>query len=996
MIDATGALRIYAQGIRRLSNAASASLFVPSRGGGLVRATLIHEGEAPWSPELASLEAAAAFDARSRLSGQPPQTLQSELREAVLIPLPASRPAWAPDLLKGKAASDGEATAKRRKADHEPHSSEFDRAGWLGLRFSVDNVPARPEKFSLSSLPLELSGREDSVWGWSLLLTLGGALASHTALRDTDPMTGLPGRRSFQALLAEELHKASAENRSLSTLLVNPDGFVAVNERAGREEGDEVVREAVARLRGVLRSSDIVARYGGVTHSVLLLDTSVAAAAEVAEKVLRALSAKPFLSGSVPLGFSVGVAGLDPGTERVRDPLDLLHRADQALNAAKRSGGGRVVVWEKDLEAGEVGQFDRLAGIFTGEISRDYRNMTLLWDAVNVMATSEDFELLATEIAGKLYAAFALDRVGFFGASQTGELRLLSGFTREAAGSHPREGFELGAAEQAFLERGRREKRALDAVLPAEEAGGSGKTHAWFGPFLARDRLLGGLYLGRTVALDSSDIVFLRALASQLAMGLDRMLLSEQEKGRLEQDRLRLRAERDALQEALQRAKLEYRSAEMERVVSTARRVAPTDATVLIMGESGTGKELLARSIHELSPRHNRPFVVVDCGAIAASLADSELFGRERGAYTGAEERRAGRLVEADGGTVLLDEIGELPLEVQTKLLRFAQEKQVTAVGGTKPQRVDVRILAATNRDLGAEVAAGRFRADLYHRLNVVRLIVPPLRERPDDILYLAVHFLKTFSTLHGKKVRRLTPEGEALLLRDDWRGNVRELQNRLMQAVILCEGEELGPAELGRISAESPESAGEKAVSARAGGSVSGGSDLLEFPPGRAAPGKPDEPDPEEVTKRLRVALAGEVDAALSSRTPTGWPLGTWLAEDLVLEANAAAGGVPRRGARVAGIPETTFRRLLRSASDRAEAGLSPRPAAWAQVRRALRDLVRLSEANEDDLVDYAERILLSEILIRVGGNERTGAALLGVSVPTFRLRTEPLKAAP
>ncbi|MDQ5857174.1 MAG: sigma 54-interacting transcriptional regulator, partial [Acidobacteriota bacterium] len=601
-------------------------------------------------------------------------------------------------------------------------------------------------------------------------------------------MTGLPGRRSFQALLAEELDKACAEERSLSTLLINPDDFVAVNERAGREEGDEVVREAVTRLRAALRSSDIVARYGGVTHAVLLLDTSVEAASLAAEKVLRALSANPFLSGSVRLGFSVGVAGLDPSREKVRDPLDLLHRADQALKEAKRSGGGRVVVWKKELEAGDVGQFDRLAGIFTGEIPRDYRNMTLLWDAVNVMATSEDFDLLAAEIAGKLYTAFALDRVGLFGASQAGDLRLLSGLARGAENSPSPEGLELGAPERDLLERGCREKRALEAVMPAEGVGRK-KTHAWFGPFLARQRLLGGLYLARAVPLDSSDVVFLRALASQLAVVLDRMLLSEQEKVRLEQDRLRLRAERDELQKALRRAKLEYRSAEMERVVSTARRVAPTDATVLIMGESGTGKELLARTIHELSRRHNRPYVVVDCGAIAATLADSELFGRERGAYTGADERRAGRLVEADGGTVLLDEIGELPLEVQTKLLRFAQEKQVTAVGGTRPRRVDVRILAATNRDLGAEVAAGRFRADLYHRLNVVRLVVPPLRERPDDILFLAAHFLETFSTLHGKKVRRLTPEGEALLLREDWLGNVRELQNRLMQAVILCEG---------------------------------------------------------------------------------------------------------------------------------------------------------------------------------------------------------------
>jgi DNA-binding NtrC family response regulator len=173
----------------------------------------------------------------------------------------------------------------------------------------------------------------------------------------------------------------------------------------------------------------------------------------------------------------------------------------------------------------------------------------------------------------------------------------------------------------------------------------------------------------------------------------------------------------------------------MREVLHTARRVAATDVTVLITGDSGTGKELLARTIHQLGDRRDRPLIVVDCGAIAESLIDSELFGHEKGAFTGAERRKIGRLAQADGATIFLDEIGELPVDVQSKLLRFVQEKQVRPVGGAQAVDVDARIIAATNVDLAEQVRAGRFREDLYHRLNVVHLHLPQLRRRRDDIV---------------------------------------------------------------------------------------------------------------------------------------------------------------------------------------------------------------------------------------------------------------------
>ncbi len=254
---------------------------------------------------------------------------------------------------------------------------------------------------------------------------------------------------------------------------------------------------------------------------------------------------------------------------------------------------------------------------------------------------------------------------------------------------------------------------------------------------------------------------------------------------------------------------LVHGSPQMASLLETARRVAATDATVLVTGASGTGKELVAHTVHDLSPRRGKPPVVVDCAAISASLIDSELFGHGRGAYTGAGTRTLGRLAEAAGSTLILDEIGELPLEVQAKLLRFVQQKQITPVGGTRPRTVDVRLVAVTNRDLEAEVAAGRFRQDLFYRLRVVHLQVPLLVERPEDVPLLVDHFIWKFAQRYGKQVRGLSPAAAALAARHSWPGNVRELENRIMQAVILGEGEEIGPQDLDLATAVPPSGPG-------------------------------------------------------------------------------------------------------------------------------------------------------------------------------------------
>jgi DNA-binding NtrC family response regulator len=227
----------------------------------------------------------------------------------------------------------------------------------------------------------------------------------------------------------------------------------------------------------------------------------------------------------------------------------------------------------------------------------------------------------------------------------------------------------------------------------------------------------------------------------------------------------------------------------MENVLTLARRVARTEATVLIQGETGTGKELLARYIHRQSPRAGRPLVAVNCAALPESLIESELFGHEKGAFTGAATRRQGRFEAADGGTLLLDEITEIPLPLQAKLLRALQEGEIVRVGNSHPVTVDVRVIAVTNCDLRDEVAAGRFRQDLFYRLNVVSLRPLPLRERPADVTALARHFLRKYAALHGSPAEDFDAAVLERLLDYSWPGNVRELENAVQRAVILTTG---------------------------------------------------------------------------------------------------------------------------------------------------------------------------------------------------------------
>jgi len=310
-------------------------------------------------------------------------------------------------------------------------------------------------------------------------------------------------------------------------------------------------------------------------------------------------------------------------------------------------------------------------------------------------------------------------------------------------------------------------------------------------PLRAHNRVLGTLTAASLGAehFSPADLDLFVQVAHQIAIAMDNALAYKQIselKDRLRQEKLYLEGE---MRTEHNFEEIVGQSAPLRRVLRQVETVAPTQATVLILGETGTGKELIARAIHSLSDRRDRTFVRLNCAAIPTGLLESELFGHERGAFTGAVMTKVGRLELAHGGTLFLDEVGEIPLEVQPKLLRALQEKEFERLGSARTIRADVRLIAATNRDLEQMVAEHQFRSDLFYRLNVFPIQIPPLRDRPDDIALLVRHFVARFARQMKKTIDRIRPEDMETLTTWHWPGNIRELENFIERAVILTSG---------------------------------------------------------------------------------------------------------------------------------------------------------------------------------------------------------------
>jgi transcriptional regulator with GAF, ATPase, and Fis domain len=400
-----------------------------------------------------------------------------------------------------------------------------------------------------------------------------------------------------------------------------------------------------------------------------------------------------------------------------------------------------------------------------------------LQEAAELSAAAERLLAGAAELCGADAAAIELDDAGDDGP---------------LARRLPDERAPSGAA---LLAEARARRAAFVAESLAANGAGSASAAAAYGSAVAAPLLRRGAPFGAFVLFaragrppfDEPRLRFAGGLADVAAPALD--ALARLERAREESRRL--------AEELRAGARLLGESGPMRDLAAKLARIAVSEATVLLLGESGTGKGVAARALHDASPRAKGPFVAVNCAALPDTLLESELFGHERGAFTGAVARRRGRLELASGGTLLLDEIGELPLALQAKLLRALEERQIERLGSTSPLRLDVRFVAATNRDLAAAVAEGSFRRDLYFRLNVVSLTLPPLRARRDDVPLLARHFLARAAASARRPLLGLSPEAERILLAHDWPGNVRELANAIERAVVLGDSELLRPEDL-------------------------------------------------------------------------------------------------------------------------------------------------------------------------------------------------------
>ncbi|MDH4064323.1 MAG: sigma 54-interacting transcriptional regulator, partial [Acidobacteriota bacterium] len=852
---------------------------------------LTHFGAEAPVPELASMDAAEAFAGHaSRGSGgdgsaeEASGMVASESPDGVLLQVPLLSSLW----------SGG--TAVLEKAPVGPRRRQSDRTGlagpcgWVGIRLAGSIAPSRLEALQ-GAAPLARA----------LATAIVGL---HAAL--TDPLTGLPGRHELDVLLRTDLELARRHRLPCGLLLVNPLGLDQVNAQYGRHAGDTVLREVVQALRALVRGTDAVMRYGGAIFALPLGTITEAHTAVVAERVRAQISGRAYLNETVRLTCAVGAVSCEEDDVDGVEPIDLLRRATEALGTAREQEGSAIAMWHASTAASAASP-DRLFGIFTGRADKDYRNMGLLWDVLQVLSGAHGTAELARLVVERLATLLRCQRTGLFVIGEPAPV-LLAGARRLPSG---------GAIESLTEEAIAEEERSLvsgavSSRVPQERLFevGHERLRGFAVPLVAGEGVMGAIFLSgspETLDLDRTDVSVLAGVAAQLAVALDRERLGEAHRAREERERRRLQAEVQDLRTALQQGHVVFQSPAMTQLLDRVRRVAATDTTVLVTGESGTGKEMLAQALHRLSGRRTKPFVIVDCGAIPATLIDSELFGHERGAFTGAQHRTVGRLAQADGGTLFLDEIGELPLDLQSRLLRFVQEKTLSSVGGTALRKVDVRIIAATNRRLEDEVRAGRFREDLFYRLNVVRLHVPPLRERPEDVALLARHFARTSAAEQRKLVVGFSPAAERHLEAHTWPGNVRELQNTVLQAVVLAEGEELQVDDLiltGGVGDALPE-----VIGAGAEGPVRQEPASNTMPTARVATGFDD------AWITLREQLEAQVGATCAATPRVGAPLRRWLMTDLTLAVHARAGEVRAAAAERLGVPPTTFARHLRKA---------------------------------------------------------------------------------
>ena len=1003
------ALRTYIDGIRRVAGASTASIYIPSPTGSDASPFLCHLGAQPPVEELQDEGAAASFS-REYLSTEHSNS------ETKIVEVIKSRGIDAKifcihiDVLTRQLQDKQYISVVPERRQLIRVWTEVDGAKiWLGLRWQDGvNFPLDNVNHKLDDIFEKCIKPEGMIQQLALSAHIAWAFNWYASWHQ-DTLSRMPGRTEFQSLFNRLFLQSVAQANPLALLLINPDDFATVNQRLGRKQGDAVLMELAERMNSNLRHTDMAFRYGGAVFAVLLPGVCGETAKSVADKLRHILVQTPYAKKAVRLGFSMGLACFDPQKpERVAaDANEFLYWADNAINQAKLAGGGRTVIWDPHGNTTVVGSLDRLSGIFTADTEKDYRNMLLLWETVAFIATHSDGDTIAREFVSRIGDLFKPLR-GVLLSGSGSDIRILSEFTSDPNIAWTMSGLSgkrlsLSEVHIQLIDKVK-ERTQVERLRIDVQIGGRRKSvTAYAIPMMATGAYQGCLYiemLETDSKLDSSDLVFLSALANQVANALNHAYLAARWKHEKEQESSQLKQEVRGLREALQQSKMVFRSAQMQAVMDRILKVATTDATVLVTGESGTGKEMLAKSLHELSQRKESPFVTVDCGAISPTLLEAELFGRAKGAYTGADSASPGRILQAEGGTLFLDEVGELPLDVQAKLLRFVQEKEIMPVGASQSRKVDVRIVAATNRNLAEEVTLGRFRQDLYYRLQVFVVDSVPLRLRPDDILPLARYFLEKYTVQYQKGRLSLNTEAETALQSYHWPGNVRELQNQILKAVVMCTGETIGSDDLQlpnyekqslpfntsmvpptQISTPEPQSSIPSVTSHN-------NKHQNTLPPGTVElSGEP--------WLDLRTELQSQVERVLADGKAKFEPLGRWLGEDLVLLADVVHQGNARRASAHLGMAETTFRRQLQKVQQDQLTGRINRVPEWRRIDPILSQLLNSLNGNsEENLSELIRDSLMREVINLLPKQDKTAADLMGVTLPTYRRWKDMVKA--
>lgn len=567
------------------------------------------------------------------------------------------------------------------------------------------------------------------------------------------------------------LEQLAVHNEPVTLLLINPDDLAKFNQQYGRELGDQVLNEIMLSLTDLLRTADFVSRYSGVVFAAHLPETNEQQGQALAARVRQMLVNKSFTQKKLNVDFSFGLATLNSEEQLgEQSPLELFRRANTALQAARSIGGGKLVAWEPKFDANIIANLDRMSGKFSEAPEDDFRLLSLQWDLIRLIGNTHSLETFSKQICQTLTAGMHCEYAGLY---QVKNQKLINSSCSTAQKNIDVESVHHWVNTNINVDS---LKNLIDAPLQP-----IGLFCQAIVPLFTRNQCLGMILLRWPLSEQSNAEKYnaqLQQVTPNLATAIDRIILLENDQRRSVIAHKTMGDQHELL----------FESAAMRNVMQQVQLVAPTDASVLIIGESGTGKEIIARQIHNHSALLEKPFITLDCSTIVEHLIESELFGHRKGAFTGATSDQPGMIAQADGGTLFLDEVGELPLDIQSKLLRFVQEKTYVAVGDQRVRKVDVRLVLATNRNLLDEVAMGRFRSDLYYRINVFTVNLPPLHKRGNDALLLCRHFLVKFSQQYSKEIIDFTPAAIKILQAYSWPGNVRELRNIIMRAAILCD----------------------------------------------------------------------------------------------------------------------------------------------------------------------------------------------------------------